>query len=338
MNIIHILKKLTAKKDLSDAEAEGMMTALMKGEASPSQTASFLTALAMKGESTEEMTAFVKVMRSCALPVSVAGKVLDTAGTGGSGLVRLNVSTAVCFVLAALGVKVAKHGNRKFGGNCGSFDLLEALGAKIDLTPEQVEKIIARTNLGFMFAPLFHPSMKHVAPVRKDIGIRTVFNFLGPLTNPAGARHQLLGVSSLEVAPKLVEVLKNLGSDHVLVVRGEDGLDEITPCGATRVWELKEGNIGEFTLQPEDFGMNRAEFEEIKGGDIAYNKNIIEKVLRGSLRDARRDIVMLNSAAGLIAYDETHTFEEGIQMARTALESGKVGQKLDEYISASRDV
>lgn len=338
MNTINILKKLTARKDLSAHEAEDVMRALMSGEMTHAQTASFLTALAMKGESVEEITACARVMRSCALPVSVEGKVLDTAGTGGSGLMRLNVSTAACFVLAALGVRVAKHGNRTFGGNCGSFDVLESLGANIELTPEQVEKTIARTNLGFMFAPLFHPSMKHVAPVRKEIGIRTVFNFLGPLTNPAGARHQLMGVSSLEAAPKLVEVLKNLGADHVLAVRGEDGLDEITLCGATRVWELKSGNIAEFTIQPEDFGMNRVEFEEIKGGDSAYNKMVIEQILRGKIRDARRDMVVLNSAAGLIAYDETHTFEEGIQLALVALESGKAGEKLDEYITASKSV
>jgi anthranilate phosphoribosyltransferase len=338
MNTIAILKQLTARNDLSAQEAEDAMRALMSGDMTHAQTASFLTALAMKGESVEEMSAFVKVMRSCALPVSVSGKALDTAGTGGSGLVRLNISTAVCFVLAALGVRVAKHGNRKFGGNCGSFDVLEALGANIELTPEQVEKTIAKTSLGFMFAPLFHPAMKHVAPVRKEIGIRTVFNVLGPLTNPAGARHQLIGVSSLSAAPKLVEVLKNLGSDHVLVVRGEDGLDEITLCGSTRVWELKNGNIAEFTIQPEDFGMNRVEFEEIKGGDVAYNKMVIEQILRGKIRDARRDMVALNSAAGLIAYDETHTFEEGIQLARVALESGQAGQKLDEYIEVSRSV
>jgi anthranilate phosphoribosyltransferase len=335
MPIQKILKKLSQKQDLTIEEAAGVMKLIMSGETTPAQTACFLTALATKGESTEEITGMAKVMREFSTKVEVGGPLLDTCGTGGSGLPRLNISTAGAFVLAAAGVKVAKHGNRAAGGRCGSFDVLEALGAKIELSVEQVKKAIEQTGLGFIFAPLFHPAMKNVVPVRKEIGIRTVFNILGPLTNPAGAQYQVLGVSDESIAPKMIEVLKNLGSKKVLLVHGGDGLDEITVTAKTKVWELDNGEIKEYELTPEQFGMQRVDFDAIKGGDARQNAQIIKDIFDNKITDARLDIILLNVAAGLIAYGQVENFEEGVKISRQIIESGKAKEKLEEYIKLS---
>lgn len=335
MDIITILKKFLQKQDLTIEESEIAMKLIMSGENTSAQTATLLALLAAKGESADEITGMAKVMREFSIKVEIDMPLLDTCGTGGSRLPRLNISTASAFVLAATGVKIAKHGNRSAGGRCGSFDILEALGARIELNGKQVQKSIEETGLGFMFAPLFHPAMKNVAPIRKEIGIRTVFNILGPLTNPAGAKHQVLGVSNESIAPKMIEVLKNLGSKKVLLVYGKDGLDEITVTAETKIWELNGGNIKEYEIFPEQFGMKRVEFKAIAGGNAQENAGVIKKILNGEIVDSRLDIILLNAAAGLIAYEKTENFEEGIKIAREAIESGRVGKKLEEYIRFS---
>jgi anthranilate phosphoribosyltransferase len=335
MDIITILKKLLKKEDLTVEESENAMNLIMGGENRPSQTAAFLALLAAKGESADEITGMAKVMREFSAKVDVDIPVLDTCGTGGSGLPRLNVSTASAFVLAAGGVKIAKHGNRAAGGRCGSFDVLEALGAKIELNADEVKKSIEEVGLGFMFAPLFHPAMKNVVPVRKEIGIRTIFNILGPLTNPANARYQVLGVSDEAIALKMIEVLKNLGSKKVLLVHGKDGLDEITVTAETKIWELGNGEIKEYEISPEQFGMKRVEFEAIAGGNAQENAETIRKILNNEITDARLDIILLNVAGGLLAYEKVESFEEGIKIARETIESGKAKGKLEEYVGFS---
>lgn len=338
MDIITILKKLSQKQDLTIEESSAAMDMIMSGENTPAQTAAFLSLLSAKGESADEITGMAKVMREFGVKVETDMPLLDTCGTGGSGLPRLNVSTASSFVLAAAGVKIAKHGNRAAGGRCGSFDVLEALGARIELNAEHVKKTIEEIGLGFMFAPLFHPAMKNVVPVRKEIGIRTVFNILGTLTNPAEAKYQILGVSDESIAPKMIEVLKNLGSKKVLLVHGKDGLDEITVTTETKIWELNNGDIKEYEISPEQFGMKRVEFDAIAGGNAQENADVIKKILNNEIKDARLDIVLLNVAAGLIAYEKAGGFEEGIEIARETIENGKAGGKLEEYIGFSKSL
>ncbi|MFH1565288.1 MAG: anthranilate phosphoribosyltransferase [bacterium] len=335
MEIITIIKKLSQKQDLTIEESSNAMKLIMSGENTPAQTATFLSLLSAKGESSEEITGMAKVMREFGVKVEVDMPLLDTCGTGGSGLPRLNVSTASAFVLAAAGVKIAKHGNRASGGRCGSFDVLETLGARIELNAKYVKKSIEEIGLGFMFAPLFHPAMKNVAPVRKEIGIRTVFNILGPLTNPANVKYQVLGVSDESIAPKMIEVLKNLGSKKVLLIHGKDGLDEITVAAETKIWELNGGDIKEYEISPEQFGMQRVEFSAIAGGNAQENADVIRKILNNKITDARLDIILLNVAGGLIAYEKAESFEEGIEIARETIESGKAGRKLEEYIKYS---
>jgi anthranilate phosphoribosyltransferase len=229
-------------------------------------------------------------------------------------------------------VRVAKHGNRAASGRVGSFDVLEALGAKIELTPKHVAKTIQKTNLGFMFAPLYHPAMKNIMPVRKELSIRTVFNILGPLTNPAKAQYQILGVSRPELGPILATALKNLGARRALVVYGEDGLDEITITAPTKIWELKNSIIRTYKITPEQFGIKRVPFSKIKGGDAEYNARIIRGVLKGTITDARRDIILLNAAAGLYVYGFASSIKEGLQRAQTAIHSGAAFKKLNEYV------
>lgn len=330
-----LLKRLVLKQDLSQQDAETAMRQIMAGELTPSQTAGFLVALTMKEETVEEITGMTKVMREFSEKVRVEGVVLDVCGTGGSGLPRFNVSTTSAFILAAGGVKVAKHGNRGAGGRCGSLDVVEGLGAQINLGPAQVEKCLQQTNLGFISAPLFHPAMKNVVPIRKELGIRTIFNILGPLTNPAGAQYQVLGVSNPHIATKMLEVLRNLGSQRVMVVHGEDGLDEITLTGKTLVWELNQGEIRNYILQPEDFNLSRCTFDEIAGGDVHQNVLIVRGILEGAYLGPKRDLVLINAAAGFLVYGVVQNFKEGLELARDMVESGKARAKLEAYIEAS---
>lgn len=332
-----LLKDLVLRRDLTQQEAETAMRHIMAGELTPSQTAGFLVALAMKGETVEEITGMTKIMREFSEKVQVEGAVLDVCGTGGSGLPRFNVSTIGAFILAAGGVKVAKHANRGAGGRCGSLDVLEGLGAAINLGPAQVENCLQQTNMGFISAPLFHPAMKNVVSVRKELGVRTVFNILGPLTNPASAQYQVLGVSNAKIAPKMLEVLKNLGSQRVMIVHGEDGLDEITLTGKTSIWELNQGEIHNYSIQPEDFNLSRCSFQDITGGDVTQNVQIARSILGGTYRGPKQDLVLLNAAAGFLVYGTVQDFKQGIQLTQDVLKSGKAQAKLEAYIEASRN-
>lgn len=332
-----LLKKLTARHNLSQKKASELMRKIVSGEMSDAMKAALLAALATKGETIDEITGMARAMRAYSVKVPTKNPLLDTCGTGGSGLQCLNVSTASAFILASCNVRVAKHGNRKATSKCGSFDVLEALGAKIELNPKQVAQTIKQTNLGFIFAPLYHPAMKNVMPVRKELGIKTIFNILGPLTNPANAHYQVLGVSNPKLGQTMISVLKKLGSKRALVVYGEDGLDEMTVTSATRVWELtKNGNIKMYRVKPENFGIQRARFTKIKGGDAAYNARVIRGVFEGTITNAQRDIMFLNAGAGLYIYGAAKSIKEGVALAREAVVSGVVKKKLEEYISISK--
>jgi anthranilate phosphoribosyltransferase len=331
------LQKLTQHQNLTQKEAAILMRQIMSGKMSDVIKSSVLTALAMKSETVDEIIGMARVMRKFSVKVPAKNPLLDTCGTGGSGLPRLNVSTAAAFILAACSVRVAKHGNRASGHRCGSFDLLESLGARIELGPKQVAKTIKSTNLGFIFAPLYHPAMKYAVPVRKKLSIRTVFNILGPLTNPANAKYQILGISDPKLGPMMIEVLSRLGSKRAMVVCGEDGLDEITLTESTRVWELMpSGRVKKYIIKPENFGLKSVSFSKIKGNDRKYNTKVIYDVLTGKLRGARLNLILLNAAAGLYVFGKAKSIKQGLAIAQKAVESGKVKVKLEEYIKLTK--
>ena len=323
------------QRDLSEEEAAAAMREIMAGEATPAQIGAFLIALRMKGETVEEIAGMARVMRENALHVEVEGALLDTCGTGGDSSGTFNVSTAAAFVAAGAGVWVAKHGNRAMSSACGSADVLEALGAKIDLSPEQVSECIREAGIGFMFAQAFHPAMKHAAGPRREIGIRTVFNILGPLTNPAGATRQLLGVARPELAPKMAAVLLRLGSEHALVVHGEDGLDELSLSAESTVHEVRDGEVREYRVSPEQFGLRRAKPEEVKGGTAEENAAALRGVLTGKAGPLR-DIVVLNAGAALLAADATAELGEGVRLAEKAIDSGAAAERLRRFVEATR--
>lgn len=310
------------------------MEKIMEGEASPAHFGAFVAALRAKGESVDEITGLVETMRRYSLKVVTDGKVVDTCGTGGDRSGTVNISTIAAFVAAGAGVKVAKHGNRAASSACGSADLLEGLGVKIDLSPEQVATCIDVAGIGFCFAPVFHPSMRHAAGVRRELGIATVFNFLGPLTNPAGALHQVVGVSDAAMAPKMAEVLARLGAVHALVVHGMDGLDEITTTTTTSVWEVRGVDVSEWTLDPEAYGIERSEPSALKGGTTEQNVKAARSVLEGE-RGAVRDIVVLNAAAAMVAADAAVDFESAIDVANDSIDSGRARTALDKMIEIS---
>jgi anthranilate phosphoribosyltransferase len=312
------------------------MNEIMEGTATPAQFGAFVTALRLKGETVEEISGFARTMRAKALRVSISEPVVDTCGTGGDGKGTFNISTTAAFVVAACGLKVAKHGNRAMSSQCGSADVLEVLGVKIDLNPEQVQKCLEKVGIGFMLAPVFHPSMKYAAAPRKEVGIRTVFNILGPLTNPAGARAQVLGVPEKSLTEKMATVLKMLDCQHALVVHGEDGLDEITITGKTFVSELKKGSIKNYEVTPEEFGLPRAKPDSLKGGTAKDNAELLRSILSGK-KGAQRDIVLMNAAAALLAGDKVTTLGQGITLAEQAIDNGKALQKVEELISFSHN-
>lgn len=311
------------------------MREIMEGEATPAQLGSFLTALRLKGETPEEIAGMATVMREKALKVQVEGTLVDTAGTGGDGKGSFNVSTAAAFVAAASGLKVAKHGNRAASGSCGSADVLEALGVKIDLGPEGVKRCIEQVGIGFMFAPTFHPAMRHAAPVRREIGIRTVFNLLGPLTNPAGAQCQLLGVAEAGLGEKMAEVLKLLGSEHSLVVNGEDGLDELTLGAKTRIWEIKNGSTHSSTVSPDELNLPMTSSEDIKGGDKEDNARTLRQVFQGE-KGPIRNVVLLNSAAVLLVGGKVQNLSEGLKLADEAIDSGEALNRVTGLVELSQ--
>lgn len=315
--------------DLSEKEMIGAMRDIMEGKATDVQIASFLTALRIKGETVDEITGAAKVMREKVSRIHAPEYTVDTCGTGGDMSCTFNISTTTALVAAACGLPVAKHGNRSVSSSCGSADVLEALGIKIDLEPAKVEECLKTTGFGFMFAPLFHPAMKYAIGPRKEMGIRTIFNILGPLTNPAGAERQVLGVFSAKLTETMAEVLGNLGTKHAFVVHGEDGLDEITTTDKTRVSELKDGKVNTYSISPEELGFKQAYKKDLVGGNAEENAGITLKLLEGQ-KDPKRDIVLLNTAAALVAGEKARNFSDGINKAAIAIDSGAAKEKLEE--------
>lgn len=323
------ISKLIEKKDLTREEMVGVMNQIMTGNATPAQIGGFLIALRLKGETVEEITGAALVMKEKATKIRVRKEpIVDTCGTGGDLPNTFNISTIAAFVVAGCGLVVAKHGNRAVSSQCGSADLLEGLGVNLDVGVETVEKCIEEFGIGFLFAPLLHGAMKYAIGPRREMGIRTIFNILGPLTNPAGAQVQVLGVYSAELTQTIAGVLKNLGSRHAFVVHGEDGLDEITTTSPTQVSELKEGEVTTYSIKPEDFGIPGAKLDDILGGDIPHNVKIARDVLEGK-KGPRRDIVLLNASAAIVAGGKVNDLKEGIKLAEEAIDSGGAMEKLE---------
>jgi anthranilate phosphoribosyltransferase len=323
------IKTLIEGRDLKEEEAKLTMEEIMKGDATDAQIASFLTALRMKGESITEIIAFANVMRDFCSSINpkVKGKLVDTCGTGGDKIKTFNISTASAIVTAGAGIPVAKHGNRSVTSKCGSADVLEELGVNIKLDPMKVEECIKSIGIGFMFAPIFHGAMKYASTARREIGIRTVFNLLGPLTNPANAQAQTIGVYNPSFTEKLAKTLNGLKINRAMVVHGMDGMDEISNIGETRISELKDGGIDTYRLNPEDFGVKKANYKDILGYDPERNAILIIKLLKGE-DGARRDIVLMNSAAAIIVGGKADDFFEGIEIAKESIESGRAYDKL----------
>ncbi|MBN2407208.1 MAG: anthranilate phosphoribosyltransferase [Elusimicrobia bacterium] len=331
------IQDLLEGKDLGAPIMKGSMEELMGGLATQSQIGAFLALLRIKGETVEEITQAAAVMREKASSIDINGVILDTCSTGGSGLNHLNVSTAAAFVAAGAGVRVAKHGNRAASGKCGSADVLEKLGVKIDLEPEQVKKCLEKAGIGFLFAPKFHKAMKHAAGPRKELGIRTIFNILGPLTNPASATHQLLGVYDAGLTGIMAEVLGNLGVRGAMVVHGAGGLDEISLSGKTRVSELKNGKVKTYEVSPDDFGLPLVGADDMKGGMPDTNAEYITRIFNGE-KTPYRDVVIANSAACLVITGVAGDLREGVEAARASLDSGKALDKLRELAEISNTV
>jgi anthranilate phosphoribosyltransferase len=335
MDMQAAIRTVTERRDLSRDEMQSVMRTIMTGEATPAQIGGFLIGLRMKGETIDEITAAATVMRELATKVVVSGEhVVDIVGTGGDASHTFNISTASCFVVAAAGGKVAKHGNRSVSSKSGSADLLEAAGVNLDLAPEQVTNCVDQVGVGFMFAPRHHGAMKHAIGPRKEMGVRTIFNVLGPLTNPAGAPNQLLGVFSRDLVEPLAHVLANLGSNHVLVVHSDDGMDEISIGAPTYVAELKDGEVSTYTIQPEDFGLQRGDLASLKVEDAAQSLAVIQGVLENQPGPAR-DIVQLNAGAALYAADLADSLAAGVTKAGEILASGAARAKLDELVRVS---
>jgi anthranilate phosphoribosyltransferase len=326
---------INERRDLTEAEAPGAMADLMDGEATPAQIGSFMTALRMKGETVEEIAGMARVMRDHALRVQYDGPLIDTCGTGGDGAGTFNVSTAAAFIAAADGIKVAKHGNRAASSSCGSADVLEALGARIELTPEQVAACIAEAGIGFMFAPAFHPAMRHAGGPRRELGVRTFFNILGPLTNPAGAQGQLLGVPSDDLVEKMAAALGRLGSTHALVVHSEDGLDEFSLSAPTLVCEVDSAGIRRYHVSPEDVGLERAPRAALLGGDPAQNAKTMRLVLDGT-EGPLLDYTVLNAAGALVVGGTAPDMKTGVARARELVSSGRPALVLDRFVAATR--
>lgn len=325
--IYEAIEKISNGINLTEGEMRECFGEIMSGGASHADIVAFLIALEKKGETVEEITGAAKVMREKALKIDAGKSLVDTCGTGGSGLNTFNISTTAAFVVAGAGLKVAKHGNRGASSRSGSADVLEALGVKIDISPDLVARSIREVGIGFMFAPLFHSAMKHAAGPRKEIGRKTIFNILGPLSNPAGADYQVMGVYNEKLTEKMAGVLKNLGLKRALVVHGMDGLDEITITDKTGIAELNDWKIKHYYIAPENFGLKRASLEDIRGGDAVENAAIAMSVLKGS-KGPRRDVVLLNAAAALMAGSRAKDFKEGIRQASESIDSGKALNKL----------
>ncbi|HLD60447.1 MAG TPA: anthranilate phosphoribosyltransferase [Candidatus Bilamarchaeaceae archaeon] len=329
-----LIKKLINNENLDEKQAEYAINKILKGECSEIQVSSFLTALRIKGETVEELAAFAKVMRSNSIQIHPKSKYqVDTCGTGGDGTNTFNISTTAMFVAAGAGCSIAKHGNRSVSSSCGSADLLEGLGVKIDLKPDEVEKSITKVGIGFMLAPLFHPTMKNVMNVRKELGVKTVFNILGPLTNPASTKNQLIGVFDEKLTEKVALVLKKLKLKHALVVHGS-GLDEICLHGKTIVSELKNNEIKTYEIQPEDFGFERKPLQTIQTNGLKENVQATKDVLEGK-NGPHRDIVLLNAGTVIYVSGIAGSIKDGIKLAKESIDSGKAKEKLNSLIRFS---
>lgn len=322
---------------LSENEMAECMSEIMEGRATDAQIGSFLTALRIKGETVEEITGAASVMRAKATRINAPAGVVDTCGTGGDMSNTFNISTTAAIIVAAAGVPVAKHGNRSISSSSGSADVLEALGVKIDLSPDKVESCLAETNFGFLFAPLFHPAMKFGVGPRKEMGIRTIFNILGPLTNPAGAKRQVLGVFSSKLTETLARVLGNLGAHDCMVVHGEDGLDEITVCNGTRISRFHNGHVDNFYIRPEDFGFTVHNRSYLLGGMKDVNARISLNILTGEM-GPKRDIVLMNAAAALVVADKAEDFVTAKDIAAEIIDSNKALDKLEEIKKVSNSL
>ncbi len=332
------IDSLVSGRSLTFEQAAGVMEEIMSGEATPAQIAAFVTALRIKGETVEEIAGLASVMRARAVPVVATPPLVDTCGTGGDNCATFNISTAAAFVAVGSGLKVAKHGNRAMSSHCGSADVLEALGVKIDLGAEAVAECLETVGIGFMFAPIFHPAMKHAAVPRREIGIRTVFNILGPLTNPARAESQVIGVPSQELGNKIASVLHLLDTKHSLVVHSLDGMDVISITGRSLVWEVNEtGVLPAKEVSPRHFGFNEASLAEIKGGTPDENAEMVRCILGGE-KGPRRDVVVMNAAAALVAGNRASDLKEGARIAEEAIDSGRALSKLDGLVRLSQSL
>ena len=329
-----VLGTILAGGSLDRTQAAWAMGEIMEGRATPSQLGAFLAGLRVKGETVEEMIGLVETMRSFSKKVQVGYPVVDTCGTGGDRSGSINVSTMAAMIVAGAGAKVAKHGNRAASSRCGSADVLEALGVKVDLDPEGVTRCLDQAGIGFCFAPVFHPSMRHAGPIRKELGVPTVFNFLGPLTNPAGARFQAVGVSDKAMAPKMLEVLMALGSERVFVFRGFDGLDELSTTGPSHLWTVESGEVAESVVDPLEYGIPRAPASALAGGSASDNARVVREVLDGR-HGPDRDIAVMNAAAGILAAGLAEDLHGGIEMAVESLDSGRAKTALDRLIEVS---
>ena len=335
MDIREAINIVVSGNDLLMDDAASVMRQIMSGEATQAQLGSLLTALRLKGETNEEIAGMATIMREFSLRVNVDGMAVDSVGTGGDGLNTFNISTAAAFVAAGAGLKVAKHGNRAASGTCGSADVLEELGVKIELSPEGVERCIRESGIGFMFAQAFHPSMRHAGPARREIGIRTVFNILGPLTNPAGAQSMLVGVAFPDLGEKMASVLNLLDTHHSIVVYGDGGLDEMTLAGNTAVWEVAGGKVSNWTLSVADTGLPITPIEAVRGGDKAANAATMRALLSGEGGPVR-DYVLLNGAGVLLAGDLVTNIRDGVQLAAQTIDSGAAKVCMESMIEASR--
>jgi anthranilate phosphoribosyltransferase len=329
MNIKDAIKKVISRENMNQEDAYKVALAIMNGETTDAQIASLITALRMKGETVDEITGFVKAMRDKVTKINAPEEYLiDTCGTGGDGSGTFNISTISAIVASGAFCNVAKHGNRSVSSNCGSADLLKELDVNIENTPEKVEKCIKKAGVGFLFAPLLHPAMKYAIGPRREMGVRTIFNILGPLTNPAGAKRQLLGVYAKELTTPIANVLGNLDSIHCMIVHGEDGLDEITTTGKTFVSELKDGKVNEYTISPEDFGIKKSNPEELKGGSPEENAKITLDILKGA-KGAKRDITILNSGAAIYIAGRAESLLDGLTKAKESIDSGEALKRLE---------
>jgi anthranilate phosphoribosyltransferase len=328
------IARTAAGQDLTEEEMIGAVEEMMTGEATPSQVAALLTAIHIKGEAVDEISGMARVMREKSLHVEIDGPLLDTCSTGGGSFDPFNISTAAAFVAAGAGLKVAKHGNRGATSVSGSADVLEALGAKIELSPEQAGACIEKTGFGFLFAQAFHPAMRFVGPTRREIGIRTIFNIVAPLTNPARAAHQLLGVGDPVAAPKLAQVLSRIGTGRCLVVHGDDGLDEVSLSGPTQVYDVYEGSVRHYQITPEDGGLERAPLAVLKTGTPAENAATMRSVLGGE-NGPVRDVTLLNASAALLAGGLVGDLREGVAKATEAIDSGAATRVMEAYVSMS---